>query len=162
MENSGLSSRPTLLFASSTDGATTGESPSPACLVDLGLDQVFTAVVQGREDYGLAALYHDPVATPDDIAYHRHEVMRELDGTEWTKCVQVFAREMATMRRNLAQSTTLHYVRQRQSWFLDAADVYVQAVARLSDQFSAMQPTSRAFAGSSRWMVSVGVSLPAE
>lgn len=56
------------------------------------------------------------------------------------------------MRGYLAQLAKLHYERQKQAWFLDAAQIYCGAIDRLARDLSLAEPQSRGFLGFGEWL----------
>ena len=115
-------------------------------LNDLRLDRVVASIVAGREDYDLTPILHAPVWDLDTIAY-RHEVFRDLADPSLVDLVQAFASAMQAMRDRLSRSAKAYYPYERERWFLDAADVYVEAVMALSRALTDAKPSSRGFRG---------------
>jgi len=116
----------------------------PDYFIDLNLDQIVEAVVKDREEYDLKPLFWQPLKRMSAIEY-RHEVMRELERQELTQIVEAFAKRMRTMRDYLMRSNRLSYYLQKQRWFLDAIDVYCDAVSSLYSDLSAAELESRGF-----------------
>ena len=59
---------------------------------------------------------------------------------------------MRRMRKHLEQAQKLHYKLQKQAWFLDAAEIYCQAVRALAAALAAGEVTSRGFDGFRRYV----------
>lgn len=116
----------------------------PDFFVDLNLDQVVEAVVKGREEYDLKPFFWHPLKRKNAIEY-RHEVMRELEKQELTQIVEAFAKRMRTMRDYLTRCNRLSYYLQKNRWFLDAVDVYCDAVGTLYSDLAAAELESRGF-----------------
>jgi DNA mismatch repair protein MutS len=117
----------------------------PACFGDLHLDQVLTSMTAGREHYDLRPFFYTPLR---DVAavHYRHEIIRDLETPEVLGPVRTFAEQMRRMREHLAQAKKLRYKLQQQRWFLDAVDIYGQAVEALTDQLTAAPIGSRGLA----------------
>jgi DNA mismatch repair protein MutS len=82
-----------------------------------------------------------------EAVHYRHEVPRDLDDDAVREPIEEFARTMHTMRERLALVRKLRYRYQKESWFLDAVDVYCGAVAALCDQLTRVVVTSRGLRG---------------
>lgn len=126
---------------------TAGDRPAtkpelPDFFVDLNLDQIVEAVIKGKEEYDLKPFFWHSLKRISAIGY-RHEVMRELEKQELTHIIDVFAKKMRTMRDYITRSNRLSYYLQKQRWFLDAVDVYCEAVSSLYDDLSAVGLESR-------------------
>lgn len=115
---------------------------APDFFVDLNLDQIVAAVTSGKEEYDLKPFFHTPLHDVDAIAY-RHEIMQDLENVSLFDNIKAFAESMRAMRGHLAQAEKLHYVRQKERWFLEAVDTYCGAVTRLVRDLSLEQFASR-------------------
>ena len=116
--------------------STVGESADPSFFTDLNLDQVFTAVAAGRDEYDLRPFFRIPLHDTESVEY-RHEVLRDLENEAVSRAVTDFASRMREMRKQIAQAGKLRYRYQKEHWFLDAAGVYCEAVSALA---AALQP----------------------
>lgn len=119
-----------ILFRDPGDSPSDGRSGAPNFFVDLNLDQIVAAVIAGKEEYDLAPFFHAPLRDLEAIEF-RHEIMRDLEQSELFDHIGVFARGMRAVRDHLAQASKLRHTLQLQAWFLDAADVYCDAVMKL-------------------------------
>ena len=121
-----------------------GTPAEPAFFSDLNLDQVFSAMSAGREQYDLAPFFcislHDPAA----VGY-RHEVFRDLERQPVAAAVTEFTRRMRTVREYLAQARKLRYRYQKESWFLDAAREYREAVSAFAVELGEAGLSARGF-----------------
>ena len=63
------------------------------------------------------------------------------------EAVREFASGMRQMRKHLALLEKLHYVRQKQRWFLEAVAAYCRAVAGFRDRLGELELHSRGFVG---------------
>jgi DNA mismatch repair protein MutS len=118
----------------------------PFFFTDLNLDQLFTAIIAGREEYDLWPFFSMTLDDADSIAY-RHETMRDLGGKELRESVETFADSMKIMRKNLVQSSKLSHDYQKASLFLEAAENYCDAVNRFAYELSSIDIRSRGFLG---------------
>lgn len=122
----------------------TAERTDPSVFTDLNLDQVFAAVTVGRDEYDLMPFFSTPLHDLQTVEY-RHQILRDMeDGALWRMLAE-FADRMADMRKHLEQSAKLRYRYQKESWFLDAARIYRQAVSALADALTAINPSSHGF-----------------
>ena len=78
---------------------------------------------------------------------YRHEVLRDLEAPAVLESVTRFAETMRRMREYLAQAKKLYYPLQKQAWFLDAVELYCEAVCLLTDEFGGLDVASRGFQG---------------
>jgi len=118
-----------ILFERSSDRS---ERDDPSMFGDLNLDQVFSAVVAGRDEYELMPLFRCPLRDVRAVEY-RHQVQRDLADEAVAQAVAEFADRMREMRKHLAQAGTLRYRYQKERWFLDATGIYCEAVVALND-----------------------------
>jgi DNA mismatch repair protein MutS len=123
-------------------GLDADQPEEPACFGDLHLDQVLASMTAGREDYDLKPFFYTSLREVEAVRY-RHEVIRDLEKPEVLGSVRAFAEQMRRMREYLAQAKKLRYNRQQQRWFLDAVDVYGEAVGALVDELTQAPLDSR-------------------
>jgi DNA mismatch repair protein MutS len=121
-----------------------GERPEPASFSDLNLDQVFSAMSAGRDEYDLAPFFRIPLHDPAAVGY-RHEVFRDLGREPVAAAVSEFTQRMRTVREYLAQARKLRYRYQKDSWFLDAAREYREAVSALAVALGEVRLAARGF-----------------
>jgi DNA mismatch repair protein MutS len=115
----------------------------PSFFADLNLGQLVEAVVADHEEYGLSEFFYEPLHDPAQVDY-RHQVFDDLRREEIASSISAFAAAMHEMRDRLALSTKVHDVRQRQRWFLAAAEAYCDAVERLEVDLGNVLPGSAA------------------
>jgi DNA mismatch repair protein MutS len=108
----------------------------------LHLDQIVEAITAGRDEYNLKPFFYTPLADPD-IIYYRHEVLRDLENPVLAGHIRSFSQQMHAMREHLAQADKLHYRYQKQSWFLDAVELYCAGVRDLMRDLAASELRSR-------------------
>jgi DNA mismatch repair protein MutS len=130
-----------ILFDRPTDAV---ERADPAVFTDLNLDQVFVGVTAGRDEYDLMPFFSAPLHDVQAVEY-RHQILRDMEGEALSGALAEFAGRMREMRKYLEQSAKLRYRYQQESWFLDAARIYGQAVRALADALIAINPSSRGF-----------------
>lgn len=118
----------------------------PASFADLNLDQVLKGVIRGREAADLAPFYYTPLHDVGDVHY-RHEILRDLENPACAQAVRDFTGHMGTVRADLAYAAKLHYLHQRERWFLEAAALYGEAVQSLTDALAENEPASRGLQG---------------
>jgi DNA mismatch repair protein MutS len=121
-----------------------GKTEMPGFFTDLNLDQIVEAVLKDKQEYNLRPFFWSPLTRIGAIKY-RHEVMYELERQEPAQIIGAFAQRMHTMRDYLARSDRLSYHLQKQRWFLDAIDVYCDAVSSLYRDLSVVDLKSRGF-----------------
>src|SRR6266566_8903915 len=100
---------------------------APDFFVDLNLDQIIDAITAGRQEYNLKPFFYTSLHDIDAITY-RHEILRELENQMLFEHIQSFAQKMRAMREHLAQADKLYYTSQKQRWFVDAVEMYCDAV----------------------------------
>jgi len=133
-----------ILFDQSAAGSGVGRPEEPDYFADLNLDQVLKSMTAGREQYQLEPFFLTPLREVDAVRY-RHEVLRDLEKREVLESVNRFGETMREMRRHLEQAQKLHYQLQKQAWFLDAVEIYCQAVRVLAEELAGRDVTSRGF-----------------
>jgi len=131
-----------ILFERPEDRAGADQHDAPACFKDLNLDQVIESITLGRDDYDLKPFYHTPLHTVEAINY-RHEIFRDLEGRELWDAIRSFTQKMRSMRDHLHQVEKLYYKYQKESWFLDAVTIYLEAVNGLQQDLARLDLTSR-------------------
>jgi DNA mismatch repair protein MutS len=133
-----------ILFDTADDNTEEISSEMPAYFVDLNLGQVVDAITAGREEYDLKPFFFTPLRDGDAIRY-RQEVMRELEDETLMQSIKSFCQRMAVMYRHLGLVKKLDFGNFRQGFFLEAAEVYCQAVTDLADALSEAKLKSRGF-----------------
>lgn len=119
---------------------------------DLNLDQVVDAMTAGREEYELRPFFYTPLHDADAVAF-RQEVLRDLEMPDVLEAVTRFAQKMRLMREHLAQVRELRYEPQKQAWFVDAVEVYCEAVRSLADDLATREISSRGLRGLREYLV---------
>lgn len=133
-----------ILFDESEVGTNPEQEKTPDFFHDLNLDQVVASFTAGRDEYRLEPFFFKPLRDARTINY-RYDVMRDLENPALLAHIHSFAQRMRAMRDHLAQVEKLHYKLQKQSWFVDAVNIYCGAVRRLSQDLNGTDLRSRGF-----------------
>jgi DNA mismatch repair ATPase MutS len=133
-----------ILFQSTSDCAPDEQINEPAFFVDLNLNQIIAAVIAGREEYDLSPFFYKSLRDVAAITW-RHEIMQDLENACLFDTIKTFAQSMRAMRQHLAQAKKFYYQLQKERCFLDAVDIYCDAVTRLAHDLSMTGFTSRGF-----------------
>jgi len=131
-----------ILFDRPGHGTDALQREEPAFFTDLNLDQVIRSIVRGREEYDLAPFLYTALRSVEAVAY-RHEILHDLEDKAIFGSIDSFAKKMRAMRAYLSRAAKLHYELQRQRWFLDALEIYCDAVASLVRDLSLADLRSR-------------------
>ena len=123
-----------------------GVFEEPDYFVDLNLDQVLRSMTAGREEYDLAPFFYEPLRDAAAVLY-RHEELRDLARPAVLEAVTRFAERMGRMRVHLGQVEKLRNALQRQSWFVDAVEIYCEAVRSLAEEIAECAVRSRGLQG---------------
>lgn len=133
-----------ILFDRTENSVDVNALEEPSFFADLNLDQVLESMTAGRAEYDLKPFFYAPLHDVATVEY-RHEVLCDLEKREVFESVRAFAQTMRRMREHLAQAEKLHYEYQKERWFLDAVEIYCQAVRSLADELSHLEVNSRGF-----------------
>lgn len=107
------------------------QQDAPRASADLHLDQIIEAITSGKEEYQLKPFFYTPLRTPAAVQY-RHEVMQDLERPLLSDQIKSFAQGMMAMREHLAQAESLRYRYQKEWWFLNAMELYCNAIVALA------------------------------
>ena len=135
-----------ILFEQPARGAAADGPQEPDFFADLNLDQVLESMIVGRKQYDLKPFFYVPLHDVAAVRY-RHEVLRDLEKPVVLKSVTRFAETLQRMREHLAQAEKIYYPLQKQAWFLDAVEIYCEAVRSLAGEFGGLDVASRGFQG---------------
>jgi DNA mismatch repair protein MutS len=130
-----------ILFETAQGPAETPPSMADV-FVDLNLNQIVAAMTAGREFYDLRPFFLAPLKSLEAIEY-RHEVMRDLEDPRVRGVLETFAQSMRTTRSYLDLANKIYSKPNKQGWFLNAVEVYCDAVNRLLRELLASGPRSR-------------------
>ena len=131
-----------ILFPKTGACAPDEELAAPDFFVDLNLDQIVATATAGKEEYNLKPFFYMPLHDSDAVTW-RHEIMQDLEAAPLLGNINAFAQKMRAMREHLTQSERLRYKLQKVRWFLDAVDIYCDAVTRLAHDLSVAELRSR-------------------
>jgi DNA mismatch repair protein MutS len=135
-----------ILFEHPESGAGVDGLSEPDFFGDLNLDQVLESMTAGREQYNLKPFFFAPLHQVAAVRY-RHEVLRDLEKADVLEPVRSFAESMRSMREHLTQAGKLHYQLQKQSWFVDATEIYCEGVRSLAVGLAECELSSRGLRG---------------
>jgi len=122
-------------------------SPTPPdYFVDLNLDKIIDSLIAGREAYDLAPLFYTPLSTIAAIRY-RQQVFADLRDESLLAAVNAFAVAMRNQRDTLAQAEKLYDHYQKEFLFLDAVEIYTNAVGEFSAALAPLHLNSAGFLG---------------
>jgi DNA mismatch repair protein MutS len=130
-----------ILFGRSLEGEQALTHEAPAFFRDLNLDQVVESITSGRQEYDLKPFYYTRLTGLAAISY-RHEVMRDLETASLLQSCKSFSAQMRAMREHLTAAEKLSYTHQKNRWFLNAAEIYCNAVEALVRDLDKMDPKS--------------------
>ena len=125
-----------------TEGSREETLGAPSFFVDLNLDQVIDALTAHKQEYNLKPFFYAPLTDVDEVQY-RHEIFRDLEDKNLSESIKSFSQEMSAMRRLLSLADKLHFKYHKEGWFLEAADVYCEAVNNLAHDLSVAHVQSR-------------------
>ena len=115
---------------------------APECFTDLNLDQIVASITAGREEYNLKPFFYTPLRRTETINY-RHDTLRDLENQALLGHIRSFAQQMRAMREHLAQADKLCYKYQKERWFLEAVDIYCNAIGCLTHNLALSELRSR-------------------
>ena len=135
-----------VLYERASSEAEREKVEEPDFFRDLNLDQIVNAVTAGREGYNLKPFFHLRLTSLNAIAY-RQEVMRDLENEASLESIKSFSSQMHRMREHLAVAEKLSYKHEKERWFLDAVEIYSEAVENLLRELSQCDLRSRGLVG---------------
>ncbi len=130
-----------ILYMHSQDEIDEENIQEPDFFSDLNLNKVVLAITNGNEDYNLRPFFYDSLKSLDAITY-RHEIFRDLENPHIYNAIVKFSATMKQMRNELAQADKLYYNYQKESWFLDAVELYCRSVRDLARELNDIKPQS--------------------
>jgi DNA mismatch repair protein MutS len=135
-----------ILFENLEDRAAEEGLKAPEFFPDLNCDQFVDAVTKGKEEYNLKPFFQACLRRVGATTY-RHEVMQDLENAVLLQQVISFAKTMHDMRERLVRVEKLYCQQQKQAWFLDAVEVYCDAINKFADDLRGTDLGSRGFLG---------------
>jgi len=133
-----------ILFERTEDSIRKDTLEAPVFFVDLNLDQIIDAITAGKQEYNLKPFFCTSLHDVGAIEY-RHEIFRDLENARLFKNILSFAQKMRAVRDHLAQAEKLYYKYQKERWFLEAVEIYCDAVTCLMQDLSLADLKSRGF-----------------
>jgi DNA mismatch repair protein MutS len=124
-------------------GQEVDDREAPDFFADLNLDQVFDAVTGSRREYNLAEFFRSPLSSEPEVRY-RQDVFRDLE-SGLAEALAAFAEQMRRARSHLAAAQQRHARYSTAAWFLDASEIYCDAVLALEHALSDFRPASLGF-----------------
>ncbi len=119
-----------ILFETSDDSTKKETLEAPVFFVDLNLDQIIDAITAGKQEYNLKPFFYTSLNDIAAIEY-RQEIMRDLENVTLLEGIKSFAQKMTAMSRYLALVDKLHYKYHKAGWFLEATEIYCEAISGL-------------------------------
>jgi DNA mismatch repair ATPase MutS len=133
-----------ILFKRTEDSIKEESLEAPVFFVDLNLDQIINAITAGRKEYNLNPFFYASLNDIDAIKY-RQEIVRDLENETLLGNINSFARKMSTMRRYLSLVDKPYYKYYKEGWFLEAVEIYCEAVNGLVHDLNLAHLKSRGF-----------------
>lgn len=130
-----------ILFGRPESNVDTDALEQPAFFADLNLDQVVASITAGRDEYDLKPFFYAPLFDVEAVRY-RHDVLRDLEKEAVVATIRAFAQRMQDSRAHLGQVENLYYTSQKKSWFVDAVEIYCDAVRSLTRELALLDLTS--------------------
>jgi hypothetical protein len=130
-----------ILFAEQSDLVKQETHDVPVFFHDLNLDQIVKAITAGWQKYDLLPLFHTPLNDLDTITY-RQEIMKDLEDPILMQIVKSFSQQMNTMRAYLPKAEEHYYRYQKERCFLDAVEIYCNAIGEIWQELCRLELTS--------------------
>lgn len=135
-----------ILFINAEDITNVDLLNEPVFFKDLNIDQIIDAIIFGRSEYNLKPFFYKSPVDKETIKY-RQDIMRDLENNKLFECIKSFSEKFQHMRENLKQIDKLYYKYQKERWFLDAVDIYCDAVVSLANDLTHIDLNSTGFIG---------------
>jgi DNA mismatch repair protein MutS len=146
-----------ILFQRPEDRIPEDSLEAPGFFVDLNLDQIVDAIIAAKGEYSLQPFFYRSLTDIDAIHY-RHEVMQDLQNPLLYDHIRSFAQRMRAMREHLVQADKRYYKYQKESWFLDAVEIYCEAVNCLAHDLTDSDLNSRGFVAFREYLLNYAAS----
>ena len=131
-----------ILFERTEDSIKKETLEAPVFFVDLNLDQIIDAITAGRQEYNLKPFFYTSLNDIDAIKY-RHEIMRDLENETLFENIKSFAQKMRDNAPTSCPGRKLYYKYHKEGWFLEAVEIYCEAVTCLVHDLSLADLKSR-------------------
>jgi DNA mismatch repair protein MutS len=142
MTFAGRTGPPSILFDSDGDHLAAANAEVPSFFIDLNLDQIVDAVTADWAEYDLKRFFCYPLSRVDAVHY-RHEVFQDLETPMLFGQVESFARRMRDVRVYVALAKKLYHQFHKQGWFLQAIEIYCDAVKQFVSELAVAPLNSR-------------------
>jgi DNA mismatch repair ATPase MutS len=146
-----------VLFKRTEDSIKEESLEAPVFFVDLNLDQIIDAITAGKQEYNLKPFFYTSLNNIDTIKY-RHEIMQDLENRILFENIKLFAQKMRAMRVCLPLSDRLDYKYNKEGWFLEAVEIYCDAVNGLVHDLSLVDLESRGLLAFRKYLTSYAKS----
>jgi len=120
------------------------KNESPAFFSDLNLDQIINSITADRDEYDLKPYFYTSLNDAGEIDY-RHKVTKDLENKILFRNIKSFSQKMSTMRQYLTLSNKLYYKYHKEGWFLEAVNIYCEAVNSLANELELTDLKSSGF-----------------
>jgi hypothetical protein len=127
-----------ILYHGRRPGENEVDDQPPVFFVDLNLDQVVDAVTTGKEEYTLKPFFYTPLREVADVRY-RQAVLGDLEDALLFGRIGAFANGMRGMRGRLPDPPNTNYKYQRERFFLEAVEIYCEAVLGLGKDLGTLE-----------------------
>lgn len=131
-----------ILFERAEDETSEESTEPPEFFYDLNLDQIVDAITAGRSEYNLKPFFYKRPRNLTCILY-RQQIMRDLEKQSIHASIKSFSNQMRSVRLHLNASEKIHYEYGRKAWFLDAVELYCEAVLELGRSLNRDEPSAR-------------------
>jgi len=133
------------------DGIKKETLEAPVFFADLNLDQIIDAITDSKQEYNLKPFFYTSLKDIPTIKY-RQEIMQDLENETLLEHIKSFARKMRVMRRYLALVDKLYYKYHKEGWFLEAVEIYCDAVNGLVQDLNLADLKSRGLLAFHKYM----------
>jgi DNA mismatch repair protein MutS len=131
------------ILSERTEDSTKNEAlEPPAFFGDLNLDQIIDTITVRKQEYNLKAFFYTSLHDTDTIKY-RQEIMQDLEHETLLENIRAFGSRMNAVRQCLALADKLDYIYYKKGWFLEAAEIYCEAINCLTHDVSPADLKSR-------------------
>ncbi len=117
---------------------------APSFFVDLNLEQVVNTIIYGKEEYNLKPFFYTSLYDKDEIIY-RQEIMKDIESTDLFNYIKRFTQSMQGMRQQLPNTKDFYCKYQKERFFLDAVNIYCDAIKSLNENLARANLKSSGF-----------------
>jgi DNA mismatch repair protein MutS len=150
---------PSVLFDSDEDRRAVTRVDAPVFFVDLNLDQIVKAATADWSEYDLRPFFSFPLNRAESIQY-RHEVFQDLERPALFEQVESFASRMRDVRVYVRLANKLYSPFHKEGWFLQAVNIYCDAVKQFAIDLADAPLKSRGFIAVRDYLSSYAASTP--